>query len=496
VSKTAFVLAGGGTKGAFEAGAIRYLVEEEAITPEVITATSAGSICAVVLAQARTHRELVDRARDLHDDLLAMTDSQLLFGKQPWVAALDGTPFGRAVDGYVTERTRPPIPGTNPPGPNPPGQNPAGKNPAGQNPAGPAGGSPTSRAPGSPVDHRTWARLRAAHPQLRRYLDTAVRVGQALPHLNRARKALRGNASSILTLEPLAAALRHGGSSGIRRVDPALVGRPGLELRMAVAALGDGVLRYVTERGEIVASDAVTPVAGPVDVLEGMLASASVPMLFPPRQLAGDVYVDGGIANNIPVDAAVRLGATRVFAVLAVPVVQPRDTTDYLSATAPAVFLRAVGAVAFAERQLANLNPPLPPGTTVTVIDPLVDVVGPFEVSQGLMLLNMDYGWMRAADVLADVPAGTRQRAAATTDAIVVARTQAWHREEAIWRSGGPAPGDRRALAALKTTIRDAVTERKGLGLPTPPDTERWSSGYEVHAGSAPPGLPADPLAA
>ncbi len=481
MSKTAFVLAGGGTKGAFEAGAIRYLVEEEAITPEVITATSAGSICAVVLAQARTHRELVDRARDLHDDLLAMTDSQLLFGKQPWVAALDGTPFGRAVDGYVTERTRPPIPGTSPPGPNPPGT---------------TGVPPASPAPGSPSGHRAWARVRGAHPQLRRYLDTAVRVGQALPHLNRARKALRGNASSILTLEPLAAVLRHGGSSGIRRVDPALVGRPGLELRMAVAALGDGVLRYVTERGEIVASDAVTPVAGPVDVLEGMLASASVPMLFPPRQLAGDVYVDGGIANNIPVDAAVRLGATRVFAVLAVPVAQPRDTTDYLSATAPAVFLRAVGAVAFAERQLANLNPPLPPGTTVTVIDPLVDVVGPFEVSQGLMLLNMDYGWMRAADVLADVPAGIRERAAATTDAIVVARTQAWHREEAIWQAGGPAPGDQRALAALKTTIRDAVTERKGLGLPTPPDTERWSSGYEVHVGPPPPGLPADPLAA
>jgi NTE family protein len=486
VSKTAFVLAGGGTKGAFEAGAIRYLVEEEAITPEVITATSAGSICAVVLAQARTHRELVDRARDLHDDLLAMTDSDLLFGKQPWVAALDGTPFGRAVDGYVTERTRPPIPGTIP----------AGPNPAGPNPPGPTGDPPASRAPGSPAGHRTWARLRAAHPQLRRYVDTAMRVGQALPHLNRARKALRGNASSILTLEPLAAALRHGGSSGIRRVDPALVGRPGLELRMAVAALGDGVLRYVTERGDIVASDAVTPVAGPVDVLEGMLASASVPMLFPPRQLAGDVYVDGGIANNIPVDAAVRLGATRIFAVLAVPVAQPRDTTDYLSATAPAVFLRAVGAVAFAERQLANLNPPLPPGTTVTVIDPLVDVVGPFEVSQGLMLLNMDYGWMRAADVLADVPAGTRQRAAATTEAVVVARTQAWHREETIWQAGGPAPDDRRALAALKTTIRDAVTERKGLGLPTPPDAERWSSGYEVHVGPVPAGLPADPLAA
>ncbi|HEX3947849.1 MAG TPA: patatin-like phospholipase family protein, partial [Acidimicrobiales bacterium] len=111
MSKDAFVLAGGGTKGAFEAGAIRYLVEEEAITPEVITATSAGSLCAAVLAQARGHQELVERAQELHDDLLAMTHTDLLFGKQPWLAALEGTLFGRAVDGYVVERTRPPIPG-------------------------------------------------------------------------------------------------------------------------------------------------------------------------------------------------------------------------------------------------------------------------------------------------------------------------------------------------------------------------------------------------
>ncbi len=492
MNKTAFVLAGGGTKGAFEAGAVRYLVEEESITPDVITATSAGSICAVVLAQARTHRELIVRAQELHDDLLAMTASDLLFGKQPWVAALDGTPFGRAVDGYVTERTRPPVPGEMP------ARSSSGSIPATNGTEVPTGGNGGASGDGGNGGRRPVGRtaVRSKATTVRRHLDRAIEVGKALPHLNRARKALRGNASSILTLEPLAAALRHGGSSGIRRVDLALVARPGLELRMAVAALGDGVLRYVTEHGEIVAADAVTPVAGPVDVLEGMLASASVPMLFPPRQLAGDVYVDGGIANNIPVDAAVRLGATRVFAVLAVPVAQPRDTTDYLSATAPVVFLRAIGAVAFAERQRANLDPPLPPGTTVTVIDPLVDVVGPFEVSQGLMLLNMDYGWMRAADVLADVTEPTRQRAEATTEAVVVARTQAWHREEAIWRAGDPSSADRRVLAGLKATIRDAVTERKGLGLPTLPDAERWWSGYEVHTGTMPAGLPADPLAA
>ncbi|HEX3947915.1 MAG TPA: patatin-like phospholipase family protein, partial [Acidimicrobiales bacterium] len=284
-------------------------------------------------------------------------------------------------------------------------------------------------------------------------------------------------------------------ASGIKAVDPALIGRPGLELRMAVAALGDGVLRYVTQDGHIVASDAVTPVAGPVDVLEGMLASASVPLLFPPRQLAGDVYVDGGVANNIPVDAAVRLGADRVFAVLAVPVLQPPDRRDFTTAAAPAVFLRAVGAIAFAERQLANLNPPLPVGTTVTVIDPLVDVVGPFEVSQGLMLLDMDYGWMRAADVLADVDGETRRRAVAATDAVVVARTQAWHREEAFWGSGKASAGDLRALRETKCQVREAVAERKGLGLPMPPAAEQWWSAYEVHAGPIPDGLPDDPSA-
>ncbi|HVX22040.1 MAG TPA: patatin-like phospholipase family protein [Acidimicrobiales bacterium] len=450
--KTAFVLAGGGTKGAFEAGAVRYLVEEETITPEVITATSAGSICAAVLAQARTHQELVVRAGELHDDLLAMTHTDLLFGKQPWLGALDGTPLGRAVERFVLDRTRPAVPGEVP-------------------------------------------AAVAARAGRRRRLQVAARLGRSLPHLLRAGRRLRKDAGSLMTLEPLARALREGGPSGIRPVDPALIARPGLELRMAVAALGDGALRYVTQDGHIVASDAVTPVAGPVDVLDGVLASATVPLLFPPRPLAGDVYVDGGVANNVPVDAAVRLGATRVFAILAVPLAQPRDHRDYTRAPAPLVFLRAAGGVAFVERQLANLNPPLPDGTTVTVIDPVVDVVGPFEVSQGLMLLDMDYGWMRAADVLAEVGDDVRRQAFSATDAVVVARTRAWHREEAMWAAGRATAADRRALAGLKGQVRDAVNDRKGLGLPTPPDPERWWSGYEVHAGPAPADLPPDPLA-
>ncbi|HVC14102.1 MAG TPA: patatin-like phospholipase family protein [Acidimicrobiales bacterium] len=459
--KTAFVLAGGGAKGAFEAGAVSYLVEEEGIVPDVITATSAGAVCAAVLAQARGHEELVERTRELHDDLLAMTKADLLFGKQPWVAALEGTLFGRAIDHWVVESTRPPVPGA---------------------PDG-SGGARHAVADRGPPPGRS--------------IRLAAQVVRAIPNLGRARRRMRGQTGSLLTLDPLAERLRRGGR-GIAPVDPALVARPGLDLRLAVVALGAGVLRYVTENGTIVDGDAVTPVpgpaGGPVSLIEGVIASASVPMIFPPRPLAGDAYVDGGVVENIPVAAAAALGARRIFAVLAVPLDPPPNHYDYSRASAPVVFLRAVGAISFAERQRANLAPQLPDRTELTVIDPVVDVVGPFDVARGLMLLNMDYGWMRGADRCADVAPAARQRAAEATDAIVVARTQAWHREEEIWSEGAAAAGDLAALTRCKRIVRDALSERKELGLPTPHDATRWWSGYEVHEGTRPVSLPPGPF--
>lgn len=449
--KTAFVLAGGGAKGAFEAGAVSYLVEEEGIVPDVITAASAGAVCACVLAQARGHGELVERTRELHDDLLAMTKADLLFGKQPWVAALDGTPFGRAIDHWVVESTRPPVPGS-------------------------AGESREER-----------------HAPRARSIRLAAQVVRAIPKLGRARRRLRGRTGSLLTLDPLAERLRRGGR-GITAVVPALVARPGLDLRLAVVALGAGVLRYVTEKGTIVEGDAVTPVpgptGGPVDLVDGVIASASVPMIFPPRSLAGEAYVDGGVVENIPVAAAAALGANRIFAVLAVPVEPPPDHFDYTRASAPAVLLRAIGAISFAERQRANLTPSLPEGTELTVIDPVVDVVGPFDVALGLMLVNMDYGWMRAADMCADIADAARQRAAEATDAIVVARTQAWHREEEMFSQGAASASDLAALTRCKRVVRDALTERKELGLPTPHDATRWWSGYEAHEATRPTTFP------
>ena len=106
------VLSGGGTKGAFEVGALRYLVGEEDHQPTVIAGTSAGSVLAAVLAQARGPEELAHRVDQLRADLLAMTRTDLVFGRQPWLAELAGTPAGEQVDAFLA-RTRPtPPPGT------------------------------------------------------------------------------------------------------------------------------------------------------------------------------------------------------------------------------------------------------------------------------------------------------------------------------------------------------------------------------------------------
>lgn len=45
------------------------------------------------------------------------------------------------------------------------------------------------------------------------------------------------------------------------------------------------------------------------------LASAAIPVLFPPVRVGGALYVDGGVRQNTPIMPALRLGATRVLAV-------------------------------------------------------------------------------------------------------------------------------------------------------------------------------------
>jgi NTE family protein len=45
------------------------------------------------------------------------------------------------------------------------------------------------------------------------------------------------------------------------------------------------------------------------------LASAAIPLLFPPARIDNELYLDGGLRQNTPIAPALRLGATHVFAI-------------------------------------------------------------------------------------------------------------------------------------------------------------------------------------
>jgi NTE family protein len=493
---TAFVLAGGGTKGSFEVGALQYLVGTERIVPDIITATSAGAIAASVLAQARTFAEFDQRVQEVEDDILAMTRTEQIFGEQSWLRALEGTALAGEIRFALTQGTRPQLPVLQLAGIDEGGVGSGGAIAASSSQASSASATSSPAADASSSRLRRSARtirraeIRAEKKARRRKRRRLQRLlAGATFRLPKARRKFRNTGSAVLNLKPLADAIRYGGPSGIHPIEPGLIARPGLQLRLAVTALRAGVLRYITQDGTIVEEDAITPAsgdaAGPVDLIEGVLASASVPLVFPPRPLADDDYVDGGVLQLVPVRAAVQLGARRIIAVVAIPLRIDRDERNYADDHAANVGLRALGAIAMADRQRENLAVPLPPGATLTTIDPVVDVVGYFEVEPGLLRINRDYGWLRAADVMAEGDATLLADMASETHRLTAARLQAWHLEETMWdagRAGDAADtGTVAMLRELKGQVHEIVDKRKQLGFPVPDGCEDWWTGYEVH---------------
>lgn len=55
--------------------------------------------------------------------------------------------------------------------------------------------------------------------------------------------------------------------------------------------------------------------SGTGDLVEPVIASMTLPGLFPPVEIDGHQFVDGGIANNVPLDRAIELGARTVLMV-------------------------------------------------------------------------------------------------------------------------------------------------------------------------------------
>jgi NTE family protein len=97
------------------------------------------------------------------------------------------------------------------------------------------------------------------------------------------------------------------------------------------------------------------------DAVEAILASSAIPSIFPPVTIDGDVLIDGGVVNNVPISRALAAGCTRIYVLLCGPLhYHPRQPRRPAEAALTALF------VAIHARFVRELSL-LPPGVEVVV---------------------------------------------------------------------------------------------------------------------------------
>lgn len=79
--KRALVLSGGGSKGAFEVGAIDYLVRENGLDFDIYLGTSVGALNAGILSQSQNYRELCRQVQCLKELWLGIKGSKSIYHK-------------------------------------------------------------------------------------------------------------------------------------------------------------------------------------------------------------------------------------------------------------------------------------------------------------------------------------------------------------------------------------------------------------------------------
>lgn len=430
------VLSGGGARSSFQVGALRYLYDEVGITPSVMTGTSAGSILASVLAQRGDHEGQRAALAELERIWLGMTDSSDMFTPYPWFARLRAhMPTWRKV---LTLRAR------------------NGRH------------GDEEHAPGwSPST--VWEALGT----LVQAVGTSTDLQTIVRGPTEERAAFTPGPIVDRLLEP-------------HVFDPARLASSPVTLRIAVVGLESGDLRYVTNTGAFRDRED-RPLPGPeVDVVEAIRASCAIPGVFPPVPLGSELYVDGGVRENLPVQVAIdHLGVTRCYAVIASPSgVPPRDS--FADADMFDIIMRSASGimsdellrdeVAFAHRH------------GVTVIAPTVDVHDLATIDPGLISIAVDYGWLRAHDVVT----GASPQRRALTDEIIRTRRRAWEAEEAVYAPTPLEPAttgigaavqpaaDRDRVAALKSELRDLLGQLPAGELPG--HAQSWWRGWERHA--------------
>lgn len=479
----AFALGGGGARGDFQLGALRYL-SEKGIKPNALATTSVGSVNGLQLAHG--DRGGTTAQAKLEDTWLTkMNGCPDMFTLSPLTAQLRSE-IEKVLPGIIGSASAGAGIG-------------AGVGLAVLGPLGLVIGLFSGAIAGSA------ASIDAALKAIMPIVEALTTDGPPIPIVGTTATKPR---SGIYTMSPLRALMQ-------AQIKVPEVASSGIELRMVAIALDDSSIVAVDQVGNVWAGlrgRRLERTGSKETLIQGALASSAMPAMFEAQTVANLNCVDGGVREVVPVRVAVDdLGASTVFAINCSAPVAPR--TGAVNMSMLSVMGRAGLEIPFTEIAEDDIEPygGWPDGVVVHHIRPSFNIHDAMVIEPGLIRVAIDYGWMRAADVL-DGPAGKEANARVACDRIITLRARAWELEHRIYGRDykdpqrdpfshvldggtvlvGSQPGltltAAHALRALKTEIRDACRDRVRWGGLMPTGYEAWFQRWEFHG--SPPVLP------
>lgn len=474
------VLSGGGSRASFQLGALRYLYDEVGITPTVFAGASVGSVLASALAQYPDHAGQRRALGQLDAVWRGLQESSDIFTEQEWFARLrdQGSTLMETITELEERRQR-------------------WRRPFPWRPLREEAPLTSAAAAADAVAPATEERPALPFASL-----DVVDLLTAIRYLARARPDLEtilrgaGQEQSLYRLGPVMEQV----------LDPAVFAperlrSSGVVLRVAVVALESGELRYVTQDGRLLDRAGVpVPDAPPVDLVDAVRASCTIPGVFAPVRLGDEHYVDGGVREVLPAEVVLARGhVDRCYAVLASAQGVPREGS-YAGRDLLSIMLRST--VGIMGDEVVREEAGRARAAGAVVIEPEIDVHDAMVVDPGLTAIAMDYGWSRAAQAVGT--ASERERRAVREIIELRRRTWAWevalhgpdspHRgtvlavlsslpgdgaAQRLAENVVPAEPDAEGLAALKRELRDRVTSTPARLLP--PEAGTWWRSWEGH---------------
>jgi predicted acylesterase/phospholipase RssA len=415
--RVGLAISGGGSLGSFEAGVLRFLYDHAALAPVAVAGNSAGGLNAAKLAEGDVPGgpRAIDEVERLWRSLRINAD---MWEPEPWLVRLQASAaWASAVRGHLADGTS----GTN----------------------------------AVRVAARVVGSLVRRPPETDGALDAL-------------REAL--TAQSLLSIDPIADLLHE-------ELDPERVAASGIALRVGAVSLESGELRYITETGAIHDRSDQPLDLPPVPLADGVLASASIPVAFPPVRLGDEHYVDGGAREILPIEVLVHhLDVERVLAISASSVgVEP--AASYADRNLIDILRRVSAEIGPDETLRKELNPPGGWAETVRVIVPEIDVHDSMTIDPALIGISIDHGWLRAADVLLELD----DEARALTRAITQTRVRLRRLDGALATlfggdaTGRSEPDEDTTAEEMTSLLARQVRARRDLGAPLPPMLLAWS---------------------